>query len=135
MRIVNWNMNHCLRSIQKRTQAWDYLCEELRADLAIVQEAAPPKGLMSVYHPIDEKHPRYRWGSAVVAFRPNLVLRERPRVPLADCRMKAVAAAELPDSHPGACAVADVLDARGQTLFTAVTNVVGDSVRPKIGSD
>ncbi len=121
MRIVSWNMNHCLRSIPARKLAWEYLRDELKADLAIVQEASPPKGLMSVYHPINEKHPRYRWGSAVVALSPDLVLRERPRVPLADCQMKPVAANELPDSHPGACAVADVLGAHGQTLFTAIS--------------
>lgn len=121
MRIVSWNMNHCLRSTSKRKQAWDYVRDELRADVAIVQEAAPPKGLTSVYRPIDEKHRSYRWGSAVVAFRSDLTLRDRPRVALADCQMKAVAAGELPDSHPGACAVADVLDARGQTLFTAIS--------------
>jgi hypothetical protein len=121
VRIVSWNMNYCMRSGAARTKAWDYLRHELRADVAVVQEASPPPGLMTVFHPIDAKHPRYRWGSAVVAFRSDLVLRERPRVSLADCQMKPVTANQLPDSHPGACAVADVLDARGRSLFAAIS--------------
>ena len=121
VKIVSWNMNHCMRSPAVRAKAWEYLRDELHADVAVVQEALPPPELMSVFHPIDEKHPRYRWGSAVVAFRSDLVLRERPRVPLADCKMKPVTGSELPDSHPGACAVADVLDTRGRSQFTAIS--------------
>lgn len=120
MRIVSWNMNHCMRSQTARRKAWDYLRDELHADVAIVQEASPPKEFMSVYQPIDEKHPRYKWGSAVVALRSDLVLRARPRIPLAGCNMNPPTGAELPDSHPGACAVADVLDARG-SQFTAIS--------------
>ena len=121
MRIASWNMNHCMRSIGARKQAWDYLRDELRADLAIVQEACPPKEWKSVYQPINQKHPRYRWGSAIVALNPELNLRERPRVSLADCQTRPLAPNELPDSHPGASAVADVVNARGQTLFTAIS--------------
>ena len=82
MRIVSWNMNHCKRSHAERRKAWDYLHDELRADLALVQEASPPKAFSSVYHPIDDTNATYNWGSAVVALRPDLVLRGRTRVPL-----------------------------------------------------
>ncbi len=119
MRIVSWNMNNCMRSQAARRQAWDYLRDEIGADLALVQEASPPGEFASVYNPIDEK--KFNWGSAVVALRPGLKLRARKRVSLTDCYLTPAAAGELPDSHPGACAVADILDARGRHLFTAVS--------------
>ncbi len=121
MRVVSWNMNHCMRSKPARKRAWDYLRDDLRADLAIVQEASPPEVFTSVYRPIDATNPRLAWGSAIVSLRPNLVLRARPRVPLAECYTKSVTADQLPDSHPGACAVADVLNAKGRLRFTAVS--------------
>ena len=62
-----------------------------------------------------------KWGSAIVALRSDLVLRERPRVPLAGCKMNPPTGDALPDSHPGACAVADVLDVRGRSQFTAIS--------------
>lgn len=120
MRIVSWNMNRLGRSHANHKRAWDYLRDELHADLALVQEASPPEAFKSsVYHPIDEN--KYNWGSAVVALRSDLVLQERPRVPLEKCYLAPVGQNELPDSHPGACAVADVLDALGQRLFTAIS--------------
>jgi hypothetical protein len=119
VRIVTWNMNHCRRSQAQRGNAWEYLRHELHADLALVQEASPPEHLASVYRPIGEN--TFKWGSAVVALRSDLILRARPRVPLANCYLTPVIGDELPDSHPGACAVADVLDAHGRCQFTAVS--------------
>jgi len=69
MRIVSWNMNRLGRSGTNHVQAWEYLRDGLRADLALVQEASPPDAFgPRVYNPIDEK--RYNWGSAVVALNP-----------------------------------------------------------------
>lgn len=79
MRVVSWNMNHCMRSSHARTQAWEYLRDELRADLALVQETLPPKAFKSVYRAIDENNPRLNWGSAVVALRPEVSLHARTR--------------------------------------------------------
>jgi exonuclease III len=121
MRVVSWNMNHCLRSPALRRRAWEFLRDELRADIALVQEASPPPDLTSVYRPIDPKKPRLAWGSAIVSFRPDLTLKARPRVALADCYTQGFKDDELPDSHPGACAVADVVDAKGRFQFTAVS--------------
>ena len=121
MRIVSWNMNRCMRSLSSRTRAWEYLRDELRADLALVQEASPPREFQSVYRPIDENNPRLNWGSAVVALSPEVSLHPRARIPLADCYLKVPARDELPDSHPGACAVADVSLAGSQRSFTAVS--------------
>lgn len=119
VRIVSWNMNRLGRSESSHVEAWDYLRNDLKADLALVQEASPTEDLgAKVYRPIGEKP--YNWGSAVVALRPGLTLRPRRRVPLADSLFVAVALDELPDSHPGASAVADVL-LDGRQLFTAVS--------------
>jgi hypothetical protein len=120
VRIVSWNMNRLGRSHADHRRAWDYLHYELGADLALVQEASPPEQFTQlVYHPIDKN--KYNWGSAVVALRSDLVLRERRRVPLASCYLNPVAEDELPDSHPGACAVADVGNAHGEHLLTAIS--------------
>jgi exonuclease III len=120
MRIVSWNMNHRMRSHAARIKAWNYLRDNLHADVALVQEASPPEEFTSVvYRPIDEN--KYNWGSAVVAIRSDLILRARPRIPLASCYLTPVTGDELPDSHPGACAVADVLNKRGQYQFTAIS--------------
>jgi exonuclease III len=119
MKIVSWNMNRLGRSEASHKEAWEYIRHDLRADLALVQEASPPESFSAkVYSPIGEG--RYNWGSAVVALRPGLELIPRPRVSLLDSLPAAVAKEELPDSHPGASAVADVL-LNGQRLFTAVS--------------
>jgi hypothetical protein len=40
-RIVTWNMDHWRRSTALRAEAWAYLEERLRPDVALVQEALP----------------------------------------------------------------------------------------------
>ncbi len=120
MRIVSWNMNRLARSLADHKAAWAFLHEHLQIDLALVQEASPSEEVgTSVYHPIDRK--RYNWGSAVVALSSSVVLSERERLPLATCYLEPPKARQLPDSHPGACAVADVLGASGEVLFTVVS--------------
>jgi hypothetical protein len=39
MRFVSWNMNRLGRSAADHIKAWEYLRDELKADLALVQEA------------------------------------------------------------------------------------------------
>lgn len=121
MRIVSWNMNHALRSVQARKDAWTFLREELRADLVLAQEASPSPGSNAVYRAIDDNNPNYRWGSAIVALNPALGLKARTRIAAPDCYSRAPEADELPDTHPGACAVADVLGEGGRRLFTAIS--------------
>ena len=121
MRIVSWNMNHCMRNAASRRRAWDYLRSGLRADIALVQEAYPASTETAVFQPIHLTKRQYAWGSAVVSFRPDLCLQARPRVPLTAIADKAITGAELPDSHPGASAVADVVDAAGRFQFTVVS--------------
>jgi exonuclease III len=119
MRIVSWNMNRLGRSSEGHQNAWHYLRNELGVDVALVQEAVPPDDLTEVeYRPIGDAP--YDWGSAVVALRPGLTLGRYTRIPLAESLFRGLGAGELPDSHPGACAVADIsLD--GAYLFTAVS--------------
>ena len=121
MRIVSWNMNHARRSIQARKDAWAFLREELRADLVLAQEASPPPGSNAVYRAIDQKDRNYRWGSAIVALNPALALKAPKRVVAPNCYSRAPKSDELPDTHPGACAVADVLGKGGRRLFTAIS--------------
>jgi hypothetical protein len=67
MRIVSWNMNHWARSAAQLAEAWRYLRSELRADVALVQEAVPPPDLEQCFRPIDARSSGSAWGSAVVA--------------------------------------------------------------------
>ncbi len=65
MKIVSWNLNQ-----ERQHGAWAYMVDELRADLALVQEALPSRGRRSVYRPsgIAARDGRARpWGSGVVA--------------------------------------------------------------------
>lgn len=121
MRIVSWNMNYARRTPEARASAWDYLRHELKADVALVQEAVPLAGVDAVYRPIHESNRHYNWGSAVIALGAGVSLTARPRVALASWDWGARPADALPDSHPGASAVADILDADGNVKFTAVS--------------
>ncbi len=119
MRVVSWNMNRLGRSEEGHRKAWQYLRSDLGADVALVQESAPPSDVTgAVYRPIGDAP--YNWGSAVVALRPGLSLGGYERIPLADSLFRGLGAGELPDSHPGASAVADI-SLNGVYLFTAVS--------------
>jgi hypothetical protein len=117
MRVISWNMNRRGGSEARHRRAWHYLRHDLKADLALVQEAVPPDDAEG-YRPIGAAP--YNWGSAVVSLRPGLTLRGYDWVPLASSLFRALGARELPDSHPGACAVADV-SVDGIFLFTAIS--------------
>ena len=66
VRVVSWNLGHNTGGYARRhEEAWDYLLEELRPDVALVQEAVPPDGLdrSVVFVKPWAKRP---WGSAIV---------------------------------------------------------------------
>ena len=78
MRIVSWNMNHWARPARLRARAWAYLREGLKADVALTQESVPPSDAnQRVYRPLHDTHPRYQWGTAVVALNSEITVRER----------------------------------------------------------
>lgn len=110
-----------MRSVQERKSAWAFLREELRADLVLAQEASPPPGSNAVYRAINDRDRNYRYGSPIVALNPALTLNARTRIVAPNCFARAPNADELPDTHPGACEVADVLDKGGRRLFTAIS--------------
>lgn len=118
MRIVSWNMNRHGVSAQRHDEAWDYLQDELKADVALVQEAVPPpRHAAQVYRAIGDKH--YDWGSAVVAFAADATLNPWTRVPLANSLFEHLKEHQLPDSHPGASAVTDITLPGQPTLTVA----------------
>lgn len=112
-------MNH---SQVHREAAWEWL-QRQGVDVALVQESlAPPDRFgNAVFRVVGDKTKSYSWGSGVIALRPGLVLRERPRVDLAECYMRVPEEGVVPDSHPGASAIADVLTSDNRLLFTAVS--------------
>ena len=100
IRIATWNMNYWQRSAEQRTAAWRYLEQEVKPDVALVQEAVPQDEHPAVaYRPI--KPGNRGWGSAVVCYGDSRA-EAMPLVPLGWPVVKG----ELPASHPGACAVA-----------------------------
>lgn len=124
MRIVSWNLNHWARPANLRARAWEYLRDGLEADVALTQESVPPPDLNAdrrVYRPLHDTHPRYQWGTAVVAVSPGITVRERRRVPLREWDLGERKDGALPESHPGASAVADIIDANGKRRCTAVS--------------
>lgn len=63
MRIAVWNIGWNRTKAQVEAM-WSILRDEIRADVALLQEAVPPEGAKAVWHPIAGR----RWGSAVVGF-------------------------------------------------------------------
>ena len=119
MRIATWNMNH---SKAHRQAAWEWL-QQRGVDVALVQESLPPPEEFGkpVFRVVGDETKSYSWGSGVVALRPDLVLRPRPRVELAKCYMQVPEDGAVPDSHPGASAIADVLTSDNRLLLTVVS--------------
>jgi exonuclease III len=107
MRIVSWNMNYW-QTQSTHAAAWEYLRGELKADVVLAQEAVPPSGAPAAFLPIADDNPRWRWGSSVVSFNPELAFTPRPLVPLVRCYSKPAEGKELPESHQGGFAAADV---------------------------
>jgi endonuclease/exonuclease/phosphatase family metal-dependent hydrolase len=115
MRVVTWNMNAAFRSAEAQAKAWDYIRDVVGADIALVQEAIPPSPYQAVYRTMGDA--KREWGSAVVALNPRYTLRSRNRRAVRET----LGVGELYDSHPGAAAVADVVDTAGSVRFVAVS--------------
>jgi exonuclease III len=71
LKVVSWNLNH------RGTPTWDYLCNSLRPDVALLQEALPPaayKTASLLNTVVPEGH--HKWGSAI--YLPDLRWQELP---------------------------------------------------------
>jgi exonuclease III len=66
MKILTWNLDYWKRTPEQRTNAWDYLFNNLNPDIALLQEIKPPNSEMDnksfLYHEIDGKR---KWGTAL----------------------------------------------------------------------
>lgn len=121
MRIVSWNMDWHRRSPEQRAAAWRYLRDDVRADIALVQEAVPPPALHPVFLEGGIGGPR-KWGSGVVVFRGGFapiasvqgVWRGRP---LGE-------PVRIDQSHPGTVAAARI-ESLGLTVVSAYGMGVG----------
>jgi len=69
MRIISWNLGYWLHASQ-HDKAWDYLLNDLKPDLALLQEVKPPEWLPS--HKIVFEKIARGWGTAIYA--PSLPL-------------------------------------------------------------
>lgn len=119
MRIVSWNMNRRGVSAKAHQDAWQFLRDDLQADVALVQEAIPPPEFQAQVYS-STGLPGYNWGSAVVALRADLSLRGPRRAPLVESIPAAVDEDTLPESHPGGSAVAEI-SLQGRQLVTGVS--------------
>ncbi|MGI6364192.1 MAG: endonuclease/exonuclease/phosphatase family protein [Bacillota bacterium] len=100
--IATWNMDYWKRNKEQRQAAWDYLTDEIRPDIALLQECMPPsvisKGYNIIYREIGGTR---NWGSAVLA------------------RGYPIKEIDFENSHPG-CVVATEVEVQGVTL-TAIS--------------
>lgn len=66
MKIITWNLDYWKRTPEQRTNAWNYLFNNLNPDIALMQEIKPPEMQMDnrsfLYHEIDGKR---KWGTAL----------------------------------------------------------------------
>lgn len=65
--VVTWNMDYWKRNKEQRQDAWDYLTDEIRPDIALLQECVPPPDMSKEYNVIYREIGGTRnWGSAVL---------------------------------------------------------------------
>lgn len=65
--VVTCNMDYWKRNKEQRQDAWDYLTDEIRPDIALLQECVPPPDMSKEYNVIYREIGGTRnWGSAVL---------------------------------------------------------------------
>ena len=110
LRIATWNMDYWKRSPALREEAWAFLRDRIRPDVALVQEAVPAPDLDQVVFRTggmwDERSSSPRdlgWGSAVVSFGPQIRAVEQATGPF---RPEPI---PLLRTFPGSVAIAEVV--------------------------
>lgn len=80
LKIAAWNLNHWQNKLWNKravTEAWDYLYEEIGADIVLATEMGPPEGVCPYPHvkwrPLGAIH-QLNWGSGIAS-----------KFPLGDC--------------------------------------------------
>src|SRR4051812_9398551 len=64
--VVSWNLNSWQRSKPgAKEETWEFLRDELHADVALVQEASPPPFEHTLVGQLDTGR-RMRWGAGIV---------------------------------------------------------------------
>jgi endonuclease/exonuclease/phosphatase family metal-dependent hydrolase len=97
MKIVTWNLGYWQHSTL-HDEAWDYLCTEIKPDIAFLQEVKPPSWIPD--HALRFEQYTRGWGTAI--FAPALTLL-RQDFPL----------------YPGRVATASIVLSNGLPLFVA----------------
>ncbi|MTI95753.1 MAG: hypothetical protein FH749_09775 [Firmicutes bacterium] len=87
--VLTWNMDHWKRKHEQRREAWEYLTEVIRSDIALLQECVPPDNLPGYHVIYREIGGSRKWGSAILT-----------RFPAEEV--------EFDNSHPGAVVAAEV---------------------------
>ena len=64
MRLLSWNLGYWQHSPQ-HDKAWDYLCNDIKPDIALLQEVKPPSWLPR--HAIVFEEITRGWGTAIYA--------------------------------------------------------------------
>lgn len=65
--VATWNKDHWKRNKEQRQAAWAYLIEEIRPDIALLQECVPLPDMSEEYNIIYHEISGARnWGSAVL---------------------------------------------------------------------
>jgi len=66
-KVVTWNMDHWKRTKKQNSAAWDYLIDQIDADIMLLQEFSPPGKIEEKYTILYEEIGGDRpWGSAIV---------------------------------------------------------------------
>jgi len=113
VRVAIWNLGWNRKSDQLQTM-WSILREEIGADVALLQETAPPESFPRVWEPIKGR----RWGSAVVGF--TVELKE-----VVESKGRAGSAPQpLRNTWPGSVAIAQTVTATGPVTFVSCYGVI-----------
>ncbi|MBM4309172.1 MAG: hypothetical protein FJ115_14290 [Deltaproteobacteria bacterium] len=97
MKIVTWNLGYWLHSFSHH-EAWAYLCNEIKPDLAFLQEVKPPAWVPR--HTLIFEEINRGWGTAIYA--PSLILSKK-----------------LFSLYPGRVAAASIVFNKSLSIFVA----------------
>ncbi len=112
MRILTWNLGYCQHSFHHH-EAWAYLCNDIKPDLAFLQEVRPPSWVPR--HTLIFEEITRGWGTAIYA--PSLTLSK-----------------EAFSLYPGRVAVASIVLNKNLSIFVASIHapIINNQVFPHL---